>query len=146
MPQPGLETDRSLEGGAAWPEQVVARVRPDPIRAGVGDGSGDQVHRTLGDLQLRKEGAAGQILDCVAITVAGEKVHAAIAAPTLAQLGIDQAHALHQRWPVERGNGAHTDDDVAYRRIGRDLIGMLEAHHLIERHPPLGQPIVQKIE
>jgi len=115
------------------------------VGVGRGVGRGDPAHDQLRDLKLRMGGAAGQVLDRVAVAVTGEKVHLRIAVVG-AQAGIHQAYLFHKFGPVEGGDGLHTGDDVAHRGIGGDLVRVFAVDDPVERLALGRQPLVQEID
>ena len=95
------------------------------------------------DLDLGKPGPAREVLDGVAVSVAGREVHFRDARP-LSKLLLDQADRLEELGPVHGGDEPHARDHVADRHVRGDLLVVLEPHDLVGSEPlsfdPLHQP------
>ena len=76
--------------------------------------------RALGHLELRAARSARELLDRMPIAIARREVHLREVAVG-AQDGIDEAHALEDRGPIERGDEAHARDHVADGDVHPDL-------------------------
>ena len=93
-----------------------------------------ELHGAPGDVGFRLARALRQLLDRVPVPIAGRKVHLRVrAGGILPQDLLDQADALEEQRPVDRGQQPHARDDVA----DGELIGgaplMLGAQHLFRR-------------
>ena len=138
----GPEAERHLEGPAAVADEIEAGV----ILAAVVEIARRRPHDHLaGNLQLRAARAPRELLDGVAVAVAGGKVHRRIAGIRL-EHAVDQADALEELRPVQGGHQAHAHDHVTDRHVHGRLPLMLEPHHVVGRRPLVGQPLVQPQE
>ncbi len=115
-------------------QRVVDELRPESV------GAGDRPFR---DLDLGKSGSSREILDRVAVAVAGRKIHLRDARSLFERL-LDQTHGLEEICPVDGGNEPHARDHVAHGHVGRDLLEVLEPHDLVGGQPlgsdPLREP------
>ncbi len=111
---------------------------------GVGDGGAPgRVERLAGRLYLGMSRAPGQILDGVTVQVARGEVERAERA-LVPQESVDEAHALEEFRPIDRGNQPEARDDVAHADVDGPLTLVLGVHDLVGtgvlRRDPRQQP------
>ena len=95
-----------------------------------------ELHGAPGDVGFRLARALRQLLDRVAVPIAGRKVHLRVrAGGILTQDLLDQADALEEQRPVDRGQQPHARDDVADGELIGSAPLMLGAQHLFRRVP-----------
>ena len=99
-------------------------------------------HGFGGDLQLGPVRTPRELFDRVAIPVAGGEVHRGIVAARSEHL-VDQADALEELRPVERGHQPHAHDDVPHGHVHRGLPLLLDQDDLVGGRPLTGQALVQ---
>ena len=143
MPEIGLPGDAALERPAAGADQVVADVR----RAIVGRA---HVHlpRALDALerqqQLRLTRRPRQLLDRMPVAIAAAEVHLAVDAGRVAlEHLLDQADALEELAPVERGDEAEAGDQVGHARLLGGLVLPVDADRVLHRLAPARQHLVE---
>jgi hypothetical protein len=84
------------------------------------------------DLELESAGASRELLDGVAVPVAGREVHGAEVTAG-AQGLVDEADAFEELRPVERGHRPHAGDHVAHRHVRGGLVLELDSHEIVGR-------------
>ena len=136
------ERQRRLEPGAPVRDEVVPGLvsagarRLRPLRAAGG---------LAGDLELGPPGAARQLFDRVPIGIAGREIHRAVRGAGLQHV-VDEAHALEEGGPVERGHQAHAQDHVADGHVHGGLPLMLDPDDVVGSRALRGQALVQPHE
>ncbi|MBK9031671.1 MAG: hypothetical protein IPL61_10130 [Myxococcales bacterium] len=101
---------------------------PADVRGAAGAGGGERQRRAR-DLDLGQGAAPGDVLDDVAVAVAGGEVHRRVGPGRIAaQRALDDAHRLDEDPPVGGDQEAQAADAVA----DRDLIGGLGLAGLLE--------------
>ena len=145
LPELWLKPDIPFECIPTGTDQVITRFLPSCVDSGRPDDLPDLGHNLLGNLLLRMRRTPGEILDGVAVTVTGQKIHRRIAFVG-AQALVNQTHALDELGPVECGNGAHAGDDVASRQVVGDLVGVFTMHDFIKADTFPVQPFIEEIE
>ena len=113
-----------LEAAAAAGDQVIAGIL-HPGGVGADERQGRARH-----LQLAPRRAAREVLDRLAIAIAGDEIHGAELA-LRAEDAIDEAHALEELPPVVVRHHAEAGDDVPHRHVGRAVALMLGSHEVV---------------
>ena len=121
--------ERALEVQASVPDEVDARMGAAP-------------DRLTGHVQLGAARAPRQLFDRVAVGIASREVHRAEAG-VRAEHFVDQAHALEELGPVERGHQAHAQDHVPDGDVHRGLTLMLDPDDVVGGRPLARQALVQ---
>ena len=102
-----------------------------------------QFHRGGGHAHLVQPMLARQPLHHVAVAVAGGEVHLRVdAGRVLAQLLLDQAHALDEIAPVDRRQQAQAADAVAHAHLCRGLLLRLALHQVLDALAGFGQALL----
>ncbi len=127
-----------LEGAAAVADEVIAGVASAVILARARRRQRDHARWATSSSVAPR--ASRELLDGVAVAVAGGEVHRRIADVRL-QHGVDQADALEELLPVERGHEAHARDHVADGDVHRGLPLVLDADDVVGRRALGGQPL-----
>ena len=143
----GAVAEDRLEAAPAAGDQMVAGIvlasgDRGPARRGlerrlVGCRQGPARH-----LELGVAGAAGEILDGVAVAIAGGEVEGGEVAAS-PQAGVDQADPLDEIGPVDGRDAAHAGDDVAHRDVHRPLALVLGADQLLPSSALRRQPVLE---
>ena len=133
-----------LEGPAPARDQVVARDRARARRP-FASLRARLRRRAARDLELGAAGAARELLDRAAVAVARREVHLREVALG-AQRGVDEADALEELRPVDRGDQPHAGDHVADRHVHRALALVLVAHDLVGRRALRREALVEPLQ
>ena len=111
--------------------------RPVPGRALAGQQ--DRLARHDGFVQTA---SLRDLLDTVAVAVAGGEIHPAVRSPrVLAQYLVDGAHRLDECAPVHRSQEPKAADAVADGNLVGGLLLVLRPHQLLDRQAGLGKPL-----
>ena len=95
------------------------------------------------DLTLGQRAPLRYPLRCVAVAIAGAKIHAAIdAARIREQCLFDDAQGLDERAPVDRAQHSEAADAVADGDLIRSLLLVLRLHHLLDRQIRFGESLL----
>ena len=114
-----------LEGQASIPDEVEAGILPPLIESAL-----RVEHCRSSDLELGAARAPRELFDGVPVAVAGREVHGEVGRALSKRL-VDEAHALEERGPVERGHQAHAHDHVSDGHVHRGLPLMLDPDDVI---------------
>ena len=136
--------ERPLESAVAVAEEIVAGIALALVGTVAGARLGG-VDGAARDVELGLARAAGELLDGLAVMVAGGEVHLGEIA-ALAEQGIDQADALDQLGPVDRRDLPHAGDDVAHGDVHRGLALVLGLRHLGDRAALLLDALLEPLQ
>ena len=132
-----------FERRASLREQVISGVMPALVSGIVRRGSLLRTrHHPAGHLDLRAAGAPRQVLDRVAVAVAGREVERREVRAGAEYL-VDPADAFEELLPVETRHEAHARDDVADGHVHGPLPVVLEAHDLFRRRALGREPLLE---
>ena len=141
----GPESDRPLDRGTPFGDQVVARIGDSLCVVRVERSRRRRAARLehhINDGELRAVRITSQLLDGAAVEIASREIHRAEGA-FLAQARIDEAHALEPVGPVDVGDQPHAGDDIANGDVGGTLALLRVLHHLFDRDALQPQPVLQ---
>ena len=133
--QAGTVLHVGLELGPTLADQVVPDVSGSPGRSELGrlTGAFDGAER---DAELGFAGRLGQILNRVPVTIAAQKIHAAVHPGRVAlEHLLDEADLFDVIGPIQRRAQAEAGDGVGDGDLGRGLAGMVGADGFFSGRP-----------
>ncbi|EGF32457.1 hypothetical protein IMCC9480_2462 [Oxalobacteraceae bacterium IMCC9480] len=140
--QRAAKADVVLQRGQAVTEQVAADMRVAVAGTMSDDGFLRQGDGAGGDLLFGQRGAAGQLLDDVAIAVARGKVHRPISLMgILLQRFFDGAERLDKITPVHRTQKTQAADAIADRDLVARLLLRIDLHQVLDGFAALRQAL-----
>ncbi len=133
---------RPLDFRQALVDQVEADVTRPMISAAFSP-CARQLDRLAGHLALRQAALLRYLFRCMAVAIAGGKIHPAIdAARIVEQRPLDDAHGLDELAPVDRAQNPKTADAVADGDLVGGLLLILRLHHALDRQARLGESLL----
>ena len=146
-PPKGLENGQVRSRLPFQPRQsLIDKVEPDVRRAvtrpAPGRALAGQQDRLARHDDFVQPASLRDLLDTVAVAVAGGEIHPAVRSPrVLAQNLVDGAHRLDEGAPVHRSQEPEAADAVADGNLVGGLLLVLRPHQLLDRQVGLGKPL-----